>query len=119
MANITRMSGMSNVLNNLRKSKVVIGQHTENGLKKAGLFLQRKSQEVVPVDSSNLKGGAGTRNIGGAGFLADIIVFYLAIYAVFVHEDLDARHNPGQKAKFLEGPARENSKELLEIVKAG
>lgn len=119
MAKIARMSGMSKVLSNLRKSSIVIGAHTEIGLKKAGLFLQRESQQVVPVDEGNLKAGAGTRNIGGAGFLVDIIVFYLAIYAVYVHENLDAKHSEGQQAKFLEGPARINRTKLLEIVKEG
>lgn len=119
MAAICKITGMSTVLNNLKKSKVIIGDHVEKGLKKAGLFLQRESKLVTPVDTGNLVGGAFTRNIGGSGFYADIVVGYLAAYAVYVHEILDNAHKEGKKAKFLEGPAREKKNEILQIVKEG
>jgi hypothetical protein len=36
----------------------------------------------------------------------DVIVGYAASYAVYVHENLEARHKEGKRAKFLEQPFR-------------
>lgn len=48
-----------------------------------------------------------------------VIVGFTQAYAVFVHEDLTARHAPGKQAKFLEQPARQLSSDgtLGRIVK--
>lgn len=48
----------------------------------------------------------------------DVIVGYTANYAIFVHEDLTARHAPGKTAKYLEHPYREmiNNREMSRIV---
>lgn len=119
MAKLTRMTGMNTVLKNLRKSTRSTGLDVEQRLMKGGLFLQRESQKVVPVDTSNLKGGAETRNIGGRSFKADIIVMYKAVYAIFVHEDLDAKHKTGKIAKYLESVAREKLKEIFRIIGKG
>lgn len=35
-----------------------------------------------------------------------VIVGYTQNYALYVHENLEARHAPGKQAKYLEGPAR-------------
>lgn len=116
MAIVTKLTGVDVVLRNLKKTTKVIGQDAANGLKVAGLFIQRESQLVAPVDTSNLKGGAFTRSFG-KGFDTIVQVGYVAAYAVFVHENLDAKHAEGKQAKFLEGPVRENAKRILEIVR--
>lgn len=46
----------------------------------------------------------------------DVIVGYTAEYAVYVHEDMEARHAPGKQAKFLHQPAVELQKELATII---
>ena len=38
---------------------------------------------------------------------------YFAEYAVYVHEDMNARHAAGTSAKFLEKPAREKRTEIF------
>lgn len=118
MAKLANMTGMSNVLRNLKKADVKIGKGLEVGLKRGGLFLQRESMKIVPVDLDNLRPSADTRNIGGKGFDTDIVVHYGAgaNYAPYVHEDLEARHKPGKTAKFLEKPAREKRKDILNII---
>lgn len=45
-----------------------------------------------------------------------VIVGYTQNYAIYVHENLTARHKPGKIAKYLEKPARENANELKRIV---
>ncbi len=90
----------------------------EVGMKKGGLFLQRQSQKVVPVDLGNLRGGAFTRKAKGSGigFAIDIVVGYVAAYAVYVHERLDLKHKKGKIAKYLEKPARKWARKIFSIV---
>ena len=109
------VTGVTNILKNLKKAKLRSGKELERGLVKAGLFLQRESQLVVPVDDGPLKASAFTRK-KGSHLNTEVIVGYTQNYAIYVHEDLDAQHNPGQTAKFLERPARENKDKLRDII---
>lgn len=87
----------------------------KRGLLKAGLLLQRMSQQIVPVDTAALKNSAFTRE-GGTEMEPEVRVGYTQAYAVFVHENLEARHKEGKVAKYLEKPARENRDELVKII---
>jgi len=86
-----------------RKRMHAKGLHV--GLMRAGLFLQRESQKLVPIDKSILKNSANTR-AEGLGFNTAVIVSYGTDYALYVHENLEAQHAPGSVAKFLEIPLR-------------
>ena len=101
----------------LAKVKARHLKNVERGFIKAGLFLQRKSQKVVPVDTGNLRNSAFTRLQGhNQGKNSKVFVGYTAAYAIFVHEDLEASHKPGKTAKFLEGPAREHRQDMIDII---
>jgi len=136
---IKKITGLNIVIRNLTKAKGVLGRDIARGLKKGGLHLQRKSQEITPVDLGNLRGSSFCRNVGGSGFNTDIVVGFGSEgvgYAVFVHEDLDKAHgrkfnikhakeiaagtmdNRGEKqqAKFLESPARKEKKRIIKII---
>jgi len=120
MARLIKIKGMPKILRNMKKATKNFGQQFERGAKKAALFLERKATEVVPVDKDILRPGVETRNVGGDGFKADVIVTYGPNeYAVYVHEDMKAKHKPGKTAKFLEGPAKDNKDELFKIVAKG
>ena len=118
MAQIIKITGISKVLGNLKIASAVKMVDIGINMKQAGLFIQRESQKIVPIDTANLKGTADTRNVGGVGPKTDIVVHYGAgaDYAVYVHEDMDARHKPGKRAKFLESVCREKKKEIFAIV---
>ena len=116
MASLVKISGLRNVIRNIIKTDDKLGKAFARGLKKGGSHLQRLSQLVVPVLTSDLKGSADTRNIGGAGFKTDIAVSFSTDYAVYVHENLEARHKPGKIAKYLERPAREKKREIIGII---
>jgi hypothetical protein len=89
----------------------------DRGLKKAGLWLQRASQKIVPIDTGVLRASAFTRAEGhGAGI--KVTVGYTAEYAIYVHENLEARHRKGKQAKYLEQPAREGRSEMRKIIRA-
>lgn len=118
MAKLVQITGVKAILTKLRATTVNLGKDSARGLKKGGLFLQRESQKVVPVDEGLLNKSVATINIGGEGFSADIIVHYGAgaEYAVYVHEDLEARHKEGKIAKYLSRPAAEKRPEILRII---
>jgi len=146
MAAVLQLEGMEQVLANFKSAEKQIIKGLERGLKKGGLFLQRESQKIVPVDKGDLKGSAFTRFLR-RGKNADVIVGYTKLYAVYVHEDLEKLHGreynqaygkahirktksgkldkrfrekllrgENQQAKFLERPAREKRREILGII---
>jgi len=140
------LKGLPQVLSKLKGATTDIKNDAGRGLKKGGLFLQRESQKIVPVQLGNLKNSAFTRS-QGSGLRTDVTVGYTAEYAAYVHEDLDKAHgkefnvkhadeianaskkartaagglfNRGeeQQAKFLETPARTKRTEMLAIIAA-
>ncbi|MHA2065525.1 MAG: hypothetical protein ACXABY_14215 [Candidatus Thorarchaeota archaeon] len=146
---LVKITGYKNVLAGLKKAQRPIGAGLSKGLTKAGKYLQRESQKIVPRQTGHLRASAFTRRFG-MGLKTDVIVGYTAAYAAFVHENLDAAHgkdfnikhaaaiqhakthglkaglvsggmfNRGenQQAKFLETPAREKRKVLLQIIRS-
>lgn len=146
MAAIKHVTGVGEILKNLSRADKILGRRLERGLKKAGKFLLRETMAIVPVQFGDLKGSAFTRNVGGSGFRADIVVGYSAEtgYAIYVHENLEAAHGKefnikhaeeiasastsaqkrvwfergeNQQAKFLEEPARKKRREIIRIIK--
>jgi hypothetical protein len=132
VASLVKINGVQAVLKALDKSDNRIAVATARGLKKAGLFLQRESQKLVPVDTGNLKNSAFTRATG-KGFDTEVIVGFTAEYAIYVHEAVgmklkgQPRRKKGSRgsfwdpqgraqAKFLEEPARRLQKQLGKIV---
>jgi len=133
---MVHVTGVEGTIAKLRKAYPFAGKGCEVGLKRAGLLVQRESMKEVPVDTGNLRGSSFCRNVGGAGFSADVGVGYTASYAVFVHENMDAAHGeafnkkyaeeiaretmnnrgPKQKAKFLEDPVKRLRRHVLLIV---
>jgi len=111
-----KIEGASAIIRALKKQKPEQRRGLVKGLVLAGLFLQRKSQQVVPVDTGALKASAFTRKTG-VGRSTNVTVGYTMDYAVFVHENLDARHKPGKTAKYLERPARKFMGRMRDIIK--
>lgn len=131
MADISLITGVQNVLANLKKRQAQMGEGLSKGLSIAGLKLQRESQRLVPVNFGVLKNSAYTRKIG-SGFNTKVYVGYTASYAIFVHEAvgmvLQGQARVGGKgrywdpqgraqAKFLEEPARRLGPELRAIIR--
>ena len=108
---IENLRGVTATIRKLREEKPLqLGRN----LKKAGLFLQRESQKIVPVDTGALKNSASTR-AHGVGKDTVVTVGYAQIYAIFVHE-VQATHKAGKTWKFLEIPMREKRKEIMKII---
>lgn len=116
MAEMLRLEGVKKMIAELKRRGVVTAQEFARNVRRAGLFLQRESQLIVPVDTGNLKNSAFTRKAGGRGWKVIVVVGYTAAYAIFVHENLEARHKEGKEAKFLEKPLREKRDRILGIM---
>jgi len=117
MAKLARVTGVTKVLLNLAKFNANLNPAIAAGFMKGGLFLQRESMKIVPVDKNVLRPSANTRQVGETHLgKIDVVISYSTEYAVHVHEDLDARHKQGKQAKFLEQPAREKKDEIFKII---
>jgi hypothetical protein len=110
------VGGVKLILNALEKLKQESPKGATKGLKKAGTHLQKESQKVVPVDTGALRASAYTKIRWANTKRVDVVVGYTMPYAIYVHEDLFARHKPGKIAKYLEKPARQLAKKLLKMV---
>jgi len=85
------------------------------GLIRAGAFIQRESQKIVPVDTGALKGSAYTRKSGTGRDIA-VRVGYQQSYAIYVHEMLENYHKPGKTARYLAIPLQTKQKEMVGFI---
>jgi len=137
MARVLQIEGMEGILDSLQKVNKDLGKDVQRGLTQGGLLIQREAQKITPVDTGNLKNSAGTR-VFGSGWATEVVVFYTAEYAVYVHENTQAAHgeafnkkyrkeiasktnrtrNRGsnQTAKFLEIALKRNWETVLQMV---
>jgi hypothetical protein len=125
MVNMVKVFGTDEIKKAMKKANKKLGHSARKGLIKGGLLLQRESQKVVPVEFGVLKNSAGTEAIGH-GWYTDVVVFYTASYAVYVHEITyrgrgltsmkKVRHKPGKISKFLETPARRHKDRILRAI---
>jgi hypothetical protein len=112
---LCKVTGVEKVLRKLKTGQSFTEKRIRQGLKAGGLFLQRESQKVVPIDTGALVKSAKTRDVSKPA-AAEVIVSYRTDYAVLVHEDLEMRHKPGKTAKYLEGPARRFKDQIFKII---
>lgn len=113
-----KLMGVNRLISAARARTGVYKKGLRRGLYRGGLYLQRESQKVVPIRDNILRMSADTR-IEGSGFNLACIVSYSTDYAVYVHEDLEARHKPGKQAKYLEQPLREKRTNIVRVIREG
>ncbi len=126
----TQVLNLEEVKADLAKHGRMAIQALSKGLLAGGLVLQRESQLIVPIDTAALKNSAKTNYVpgktirlrddkgrfAGGGIANEVMVTYETAYAIYVHENLTARHGPGKVAKFLEKPAKEKRKQIAEQI---
>jgi hypothetical protein len=126
-----KMKGLETTLSAFDTKQVQLGKGFKVGLTRAALYLQGASQKLTPVDTGNLRASAFTR-VTGDGLKAKAKVGYTAMYALFVHENVEmklkgqprpAPHkgsywDPQGRAqsKFLEQPMRTEAPKMLELM---
>lgn len=112
---VGEIKGLKELLRKFDKFEKITARKAEVGMKKAVAYLLRESQKIVPVDTGALK-ASGHVVVQGSGFDTRAFVVYSTGYAIFVHEDLNARHKKGKYAKYVERPLREKNKQILAII---
>ncbi|MFD4659340.1 hypothetical protein ACFWP2_27345 [Kitasatospora sp. NPDC058444] len=85
------------------------------GLLAAAEHVLQKSREVVPIEEGTLA-RSGVASVDEQQLVAG--VSYDTPYASRVHEDLNARHDAGRTAKYLERPAAEEAAAVEQIIAA-
>ena len=114
MTHVIGVAGVKRAMRMSAKTNLAI----QRGLKRAGLYIQRESQKIVPVDTGALKNSAGTSSVG-LGWHTTVAVFYTQSYAIYVHERTELRHKPGKQAKSLEDVVRKQRARILNIIAGG
>lgn len=95
--------GVSQLMARLDEMSKAYPKELDAALYQEALAIFRKSQRIVPVDKGFLKGSGvieGPKN-------HEILIGYggpAAPYALYVHEDPEAKHKSGKTYKFLEIP---------------
>lgn len=81
------------------------------GLALAAEHIMAASLRDVPIEEGTLQNSADT-SVNGLS----ATVSYSTPYAVYVHEDMTARHDAGRSAKFLENAINNQSQQAAEII---
>ncbi len=115
MVQLAKVTGLKEVIAKLRLVDKRLSVSTRRGLLKSGAFVLRKSKEIVPIEFGPLKASGDMKPIG-EGWKTDVVVFYTASYAVYVHERTELKHKPGKSAKYLEKPVRQYKLAILKII---
>lgn len=111
------LGGLEQLEKSLHAKRDAYSRGMKKGVILAALLVQGESQKIVPVDTGNLRASAGTRYVGNGVDKHDAEVFYTAAYAIYVHEDLEARHQPGKTAQFIVIAMQKNRLKIVEIIK--
>lgn len=109
-------------LGNLRASGYVLWDSSSSGTKKQ--FRSERGKKKVPKETVTRLMNDRQKIISehqaalrlAAKKKVIVEIGYTAYYAVFVHEDIDARHTKGQRAKYLQQAIQENSRRIYRIV---
>lgn len=108
--------GAKDIQNALKKKVRGTGKKFEKALEKGAKLILRESKKLVPVASGALK-NSGRIVKTGSYFKTQVAVTYTMRYAIYVHEDLTARHKKGKSAKFLEIPIKRNRQAIMAEIK--
>lgn len=99
---LAQVDGLKEVQAEIARKLKEIPALSLSGLLIAGHDVIALSKERTPVDTGTLKADQDASRQGD-----DVVLRVRSNYAVYVHEDLEARHEVGQ-AKFLESAARDS-----------
>jgi len=101
------VKGLDKVVNNIKNLTGDIQQNLVGILYQEGEGLISEAKEEVPVDTGALRASGYVRWPEYQGNTVTVQVGFggaAAPYALIVHENLEAHHNPPTKAKYLEDP---------------
>jgi len=91
------------------------GDGANRGLKLGAEHLLKSARDIVPIEEGTLE-TSGQVSVDTSGFRA--AVSFNTPYAVVQHEDLTMKHDPGRRAKYLEGPMNTEAATIAALVGA-
>ena len=133
---MNKLIGLDKVLRNFNKEIDKIKTKTNKGLMEASMFIFSESKRNVPVDLGFLRSSAYVEHHTSFGGYYHSTIGYTASYAVYVHENLNAKHGTKRDkfvrngvvilpqkservgAKFLERVITEKAMEIFAIIKS-
>jgi len=105
------------VMRSLDDAITDVQRATQASVYKGALFLQRQVLPRIPIDTGTLRNSAFLDS-NWDPTAPMVRVGYGADYAIYVHENLKARHPVGE-AKFLERALVDNAGEIRRIIRSG
>ena len=116
------VTGVDRTLRAIGRASTQDAIKIQDGLKKCGGVILRKSHQYVPLDTGRLRASGRVETNEKEGFASRVVVVYggtvEAYYAVYVHEDLVRTYrNPPRGAKFLERAVRETRGTCASILR--
>lgn len=104
MRSSIKFSGVNKVIANMEKTIKRVQEGNETAVGNLAQLIFARSQFYVPKDTTMLE-KSGDVTVSSAGNKALATITYgggIVDYAVYVHEDLEAKHQSPTSAKFLE-----------------
>ena len=89
----------------------------ENAAIEAANLILEESLKLCPIDTGYLR-STGKIVVQGSGYGIQVTVGYSADYAVYVHENLEAYHNPPTQAQFLSEVLRRYRGDISQKIKS-
>ena len=83
------------------------------GVRLAGEYVLGESQDIAPHETGDLQNSG---RVSMDAKTATAYVSYDTPYAVVQHEDMTFQHDPGRRAKYLEGPLNESKAAVTKII---
>ncbi len=124
-----RVTGIDQVLKNLNAAIEDIQGRTTAGILEAGLLVQARAMQRVPVEYGFLRASAFTQKINGLLITGSAEVGFHSAYALYVHENLEQKlkgeprksglgvyWGPHGEPKFLESALRDSYDDILKII---
>lgn len=87
----------------------VVAKREESAIDDVLDYLLETANRTIPIENHALEESGGTSRDGLNGS-----VFYDEIYAPKQHEEMDYRHDPGRRAKWLELTFKEEKDKCIE-----
>jgi len=110
------VKGREEVVRSLREMAGNIPEAARRALWTGGSKMMNQSKKWCPVDTGILR-ASGAVSVPARGGIA-VSLGYYTDYAIYVHENMNAYHNPPTKAKFLEDAVNAGKEDMLNEFEA-
>jgi hypothetical protein len=112
-----KMVGLSKVVRAMSGQVKRMRRKTRAGLRRGGYIILRRSKQMCPVETGNLRGSGSLTVIDEPKGPVLEIGYYDVDYAIVVHETPKNYTAPGTGWKYLERAVTEKQREALAVMR--